>query len=233
MEKKGIFYGVGVGPGDPEYMTLKAVRLIKENEIIAVPGTVPEKTTAYQIAAGAVPELKKKTLAALPMPMTHDKEEMKKSHDKAAETIVSFLTAGKNVVFLTLGDPGVYSTYLYLKKRVEQYGYVSETVSGIPSFCAAAAKAGVSLGEWDEQIHILPAAYKLDEKLGLSGVYVLMKAGKKIGKVKEMLQSCKYESVMVENCGMPGERIIHGAEQIPEDAGYYSVIIARKRKKNE
>ena len=72
----GILYGAGVGPGDPELMTLKAVRLIKENEIIALPGPAAKETVAYQIAVKAVPKLAEKTLLSVDMPMTHDKEEM-------------------------------------------------------------------------------------------------------------------------------------------------------------
>lgn len=70
---KGTLYGVGIGPGDPELLTLKAVRLIRENEVIALPGEKPEETVAYQISVQAVPELADKTLLALTMPMTKDK----------------------------------------------------------------------------------------------------------------------------------------------------------------
>ena len=73
----GILYGAGVGPGDPELMTLKAVRLVKENNVIALPGKNPKETVAYQIAAAAVPELAGKQLLPVYMPMTHDKEEQK------------------------------------------------------------------------------------------------------------------------------------------------------------
>ena len=83
----GILYGVGVGPGDPELMTLKAVRLVRENEVIALPGPEAKETVAYQIAVQAVPELAHKTLLSLVMPMTHDKEEMARNHEKAADTI--------------------------------------------------------------------------------------------------------------------------------------------------
>ena len=98
----GILYGTGVGPGDPELMTLKAVRLIKENEIIALPGPKARETVAYQIAVKAVPELAGKTLLSVDMPMTHDKEEMHRNHEQAADTIEAYLKEGHNVVFLTL-----------------------------------------------------------------------------------------------------------------------------------
>ena len=224
----GTLYGVGIGPGDPELMTLKAVRLIKENEIIALPGPAAKETVAYQIAVKAVPKLAEKTLLSVDMPMTHDKEEMHLNHEKAADAIEAYLKQGQNVVFLTLGDPTIYSTYLYVQKRILARGYEAELVSGITSFCAAAARTCTSLAEWDEQLHILPAVHKLNSDLSLPGNYVLMKSGKKMHQVKEILKSSGRKVVMVENCGMENEHIYRSAEEIPDDAGYYSLIIAKE-----
>ena len=120
---RGILYGVGVGPGDPELMTLKAVRLIKENDIIAVPGAEVRETVAYKIAVQAVPELADKELLPIYMPMTHDKAELELNHEKGAKALEAALDTGKNVVFLTLGDPTIYSTFSYVQKRVEADGY--------------------------------------------------------------------------------------------------------------
>ena len=84
----GILYGAGVGPGDPELMTLRTVRLIRENEVIALPGPVAEETVAFQIAVQAVPELAQKTLVPVAMPMTHDQDEMnRKSSGKLRKRI--------------------------------------------------------------------------------------------------------------------------------------------------
>lgn len=224
----GILYGTGVGPGDPELMTLKAVRLIRENEVIALPGPVAEETVAYRIAVQAVPELADKTLVPVAMPMTHDHEEMNRNHARAADIIEEYLKKGQNVVFLTLGDPTIYSTYLYVQKRIAARGYTTELVSGITSFCAAAARTNTSLAEWNEQLHILPAVHRLDSKLELSGNYVLMKSGKKMNQVKELLAESGRDVVMVENCGMENEHIYRSIEEIPDDAGYYSLIIAKE-----
>lgn len=76
----GILFGTGIGPGDPELMTLKAVRLIRENDTIAVPGEKPEESIAYQIAVQAVPELAEKELVAIPMPMTKNAKELEENH---------------------------------------------------------------------------------------------------------------------------------------------------------
>lgn len=224
----GILYGAGVGPGDPELMTLKAVRLIRENEVVALPGPDARETVAYQIAVQAVPELAEKTLLSVDMPMTHDKEEMNRNHEKAADIIEAYLKEGRNVVFLTLGDPTIYSTFLYVQKRILNRGYQAELVSGITSFCAAAARTGTSLAEWDEQLHILPAVHKLNNSLSLPGNYVLMKSGRKMQQVKEILKSSGRDVVMVENCGMENEHIYRSTEEIPDDAGYYSLIIAKE-----
>lgn len=226
----GILYGVGVGPGDPELMTLKAVRLIQENEVIVFPGPVAQETVAYQIAVQAVPELANKTLVAVEMPMTHDQQEMTRNHDKAADTLESYLKAGQNVVFLTLGDPTIYSTCLYVQKRMMERGYKTQLVSGITSFCAAAARTNTPLVEWNEQLHILPAVHRLDSCLELSGNYILMKSGKKMNQVKEILADSNRDIVMVENCGMENEHIYRSVEEIPDDAGYYSLIIAKEPK---
>ena len=166
---KGILYGAGVGPGDPELMTLKTVRLIRENEIIALPGAIATETVAYQIAVQAVPELACKTLIPVAMPMTHDREEMERNHDRAADTLEACLKNGQNVVFLTLGDPTIYSTYLYVQKRIAARGYETCLVSGITSFCAAAARTNTPLVEWNEQLHVVPAVHRLDDSLTMPG----------------------------------------------------------------
>ena len=227
---KGTLYGVGVGPGDPELMTLKAVRLIRENMIIAVPGADPKETVAYKIAVQAVPELAEKELLPIYMPMTHDPEELEKNHAKGAQTLEEVLDKGKNIVFLTLGDPCVYSTFSYLQKRVEKDGYHTELVSGITSFCAAAARLNIPLSEWNEQLHVVPAVHRLDSTLNESGNYILMKSGKKMNQIKEILAQSGRDVLMVENCGMENEHIYRSVEEIPDDAGYYSLIIAKEAK---
>lgn len=228
MENRGILYGVGVGPGDPELMTLKAVRMIRENEYVAVPGKEPQETVAYKIAVQAEPSLAEKNLVPVYMPMTHDADAMRENHRKGANQLEEILKTGENVVFLTLGDPTVYSTFTYLQKLVEADGYETALVSGITSFCAAAARLNVPLSEWNKSLHIIPAVHKLDEDFTSDGNYVLMKSGKKLGRVKELLRESGKAVQMVENCGMPDEHVYRSLEEIPDDAGYYSLIIARE-----
>ena len=231
--KKGIIYGVGVGPGDPELMTLKSVRLILENDVIAVPGKNARGSAAYQIAVKIIPELADKELVAVCMPMTKDRKLLDEAHKKAAEQLEAYLDKGKNVVFLTLGDPSIYSTFSYLKRILENDGYTAEPVSGVPSFCAAAARLGIPLAESDEQLHIIPALHISEDSLSYPGNYVLMKSASHIKEVKELLEKSDLSVYMAENCGMGPEKIYRSADEIPDTAGYFSLIIAKNNTEKE
>lgn len=225
----GKLYGVGVGPGDPELLTLKALRLIKEADVIAVPGESARDTVAYRIVVQAYPGLAEKELLPVAMPMTKDAEKLEKSHRAAAAAVAALLDKGKTVVFLTLGDVTVYSTYLYVHQKILQMGYETEIVNGITSFCAVAARLNMGLVEKAEELHVIPASYQIEEALKLPGTKVLMKAGRKMGAVKAILEKTGACVSMIENCGMENERIYRSAEEIPEDAGYYSLIIVKEK----
>ena len=228
---KGTAYGVGVGPGDPELMSLKAARLIKENDIIAVPGKVAEDSLAYKIAAGAVPAIAEKELLAIDMPMTKDSAKLAAAHQAGAKLMEKYLDQGKNVVFLTLGDSTVYCTFSYLQHILEADGYKVELVPGIPSFCAAAARLGISLTEWDEMLHVVPALHKAGNIGELPGNCVLMKSASRMKEVKEALKASGRSVQAVENCTLPGEKVYRSLEEIPDDAGYFSLIIAKKQER--
>lgn len=229
----GVLYGIGVGPGDPELMTLKAVRTIRESDVIAVPGQDYRSSIAYQIALRAVPELEKKECFSVPMPMTRDRETLRASHEAAAEKVAAYLNQGKNVGFLNLGDVTVYATYLYIHRKIREKGYQAELINSVPSFCAAAASLGVGLGENSDQIHILSQPDQIEEGLKLPGTKIIMKMGKNIGQVKEWIRQAGLEAMMVENCGMPGERLVYSTEDIREEAGYYSLLIVKEPRKAE
>ncbi|HJD48103.1 MAG TPA: precorrin-2 C(20)-methyltransferase [Candidatus Mediterraneibacter norfolkensis] len=245
----GTFTGAGVGPGDPELMTLKAVRAIRECSVIAVPvsdnsleapvcekaGTESQykeyldRCVAFGIARGAVPEVEKKDRIFLPMPMIKEKDKLRNIHDMDADAVAEILEQGKDVVFLTLGDPTVYSTCMYVHKRLKRKGYPTELVPGIPSFCAAAARMDISLAENRQELHILPASYQIEKGLELPGTKVLMKAGRKMADVKQILMEKGLDAEMVENCGMENEKVYFSVEEIPEQAGYYSLLIVKEK----
>ncbi len=222
-----IVYAVGVGPGDPELLTLRAVRLIKNADVIAVPAKVATDSVAYQIAVQAVPEIKDKELLAIDMPMTHDVQKLHLHHVEGARRLESCLKENKQVVYLTLGDVSIYCSFSYLKEILENDGYAVELVSGIPSFCAAAARLNEPLVSYRETLRILPSVEALRAALPLreNETYVLMKSGRSMKLVKEMLSDEAYKVSVVENCGMPDEKI---TEELSDRAGYFSLVIIRK-----
>ncbi|MBQ7242329.1 MAG: precorrin-2 C(20)-methyltransferase, partial [Firmicutes bacterium] len=120
---KGIAYCVGVGPGDPELMTQKAVRLIRENDVIAVPGKVAKESAAYRVALAMIPELENKELVPVYMPMINARKIIEPEHQKAAKLLENYLDKGKNVVYITLGDPSVYCSFSYIQRILEKDGY--------------------------------------------------------------------------------------------------------------
>ena len=222
MTEQGKLYGVGVGPGDPELMTVKAVRILKGCDMIAIPQKDRDRCLALRIAVQAAPEIMDKPILALDMPMTRDKEVRERAFAVAAETLVKALDAGKTVAFLTLGDPTIYSTYGYLHQRVVNAGHPAEFVSGVPSFCAAAAALGVSLCADGEPLHILPGGHAHGP-----GTRVFMKGSAAV--VKGSLADHDGPVLGAQNVGMPDQSLYMSREDIPDDTGYFTLIIAKEK----
>lgn len=223
--EKGTLYGVGVGPGDPELMTLKAVKTALACDLIAVPHKDAARCTALKIALGAAPELAQKPRLAVDMPMTKDAEILEKAYAAGAGLLEAALDDGKSVCFLTLGDPTVYSTYLYLHQRVSADGYPTAIIPGVTSFCAAAAALGISLCENSQQLHIIPGTYAPTQALDLPGVKVMMKNNLPV--TLKALREAHADAAMVENCGMENEKLYPTLAEIPENAGYFSLLIVK------
>lgn len=135
---------------------------------------------------------------------------------------------GKDVACLTLGDPTIYSTYIYIHRIVKAHGYATEIINGIPSFCAVSAKLQDSLVDRSEQLHIIPSTYDIEAALELPGTKVLMKAASKMPLVKATLKEKHMTGTMIENCGMPEEHIYHKIDEIPDQASYYSIIVVKE-----
>lgn len=223
----GCLYSIGVGPGDPELMTLKAVHTISKCPVLVLPAESRQKCVAYQIARQILPEIDEKEAVCLVMPMTKDKEKLERNHEEGAVKVAQILEAGRDAAFLTIGDPTVYATSMYIHQRVAQMGYQTQIISGVPSFCAAAAKLGVSLGEKQEQIHVIPASYDIEKAMKFSGTKILMKAGKKMPFVKQCVKKHQGWAAMVENCGMPDEHVWINPDSMPDQPGYYTLVIAK------
>lgn len=224
---KGILYGVGVGPGDPELMTVKAVKTLQKVQWIAVPDTGGDKS-ALSIA---VPYIEGKPRIFCPTPMTRDRETLQKAHEEGVRLITEKLDMGEDVAFITLGDPSVYSTYMYLHRLVGEAGYEARMIPGVPSFCAAAAALNISLCDGGEPLHILPASYEGTEELlhlNLKGSKVLMKSGRSLAEVKEKLREMGFDRVqMAECCSMKNERLYHSLDEIPDQSSYFSILIVK------
>lgn len=226
----GKLYGVGVGPGDPELLTLKAVKIIKQCRFIAV----PQSKSGRQVALETCREyLTDKEVLHLAAPMTYDDEKLNQAYSENAQRLAEVLNKGEDAAFLTIGDPSVYSTYTYVERIVKQMGFATKVIPGVPSFCAAAAEAGVPLCERDELLHIIPASYdEENHKSNLQGNVVYMKSGKKLQKLIENLkeQNQLAESFLVENAGMKNQRVVMDLHNLPEDISYLSLVIKKGAK---
>lgn len=157
--KIGRLYGLGVGPGDPELITIKAYRIMKEVDVIAYPKKrMGSKSYAHQIMEMYV-EPSEKELIGLVFPMTRDADVLQPHWDKTVETMWEHLAQGKDVAFVTEGDPNLYSTWIHMARNMqEKYPQVEIlSVPGISSINGAAARLGLFLADGDEQLAIVPA----------------------------------------------------------------------------
>ena len=216
----GILYAVGVGPGDPELLTLKAVKTIKEADCIACVSSGGEPGIAYRIAIGAVPEMSDKEI--LPMDFPMQEGDLSKAHEKAALLLSMKLESGKNVAFLTLGDPGFYSGVSYILDAVKEKGFDVRIVSGIPSFSAASAKLMIPLATGRESVTISAGEYRK-----VDGTLVILKAGKNLKSIKQAVSAEGKHAWLVENCGMENERVYKEVGSMPDEAGYFSLMIVK------
>ncbi|MFZ7102293.1 MAG: precorrin-2 C(20)-methyltransferase [Peptococcaceae bacterium] len=231
----GVFYGVGVGPGDPGLLTLQAVEIIKEADVIIAPRTQKKAvSTALAIARSFIsPQAR---IEKLIFPMVYHHETLSTAWEGNKTIILEYLQKGNKVVFLTLGDPMLYSTFIYVYRLLKDCGYPIITVPGIPSFCAIASRLGLPLAEGNEKLCIVPATneeQELDEALQIAGNLVLMKVYKNYHQVVEKLKNQDYleNSVMVSKCGLEDEEITYNLAEVTEDKkiNYLSTVIAKRK----
>ena len=225
---RGTLYGLGVGPGDPELLTLKAVRILRQADVIAVPDKGSGEKTAFRIVQEYV---EGKSILTCVTPMVRDQALLDAAHDRIADDICALLEEGKTVAFITLGDPTVYATYMYIHRRVLSRGYEAVLAPGVPSFCAVAARLNTSLCEQSQRLLIVPASHKdMEDCLNVDANLVFMKAGKEIGALKEKLAAhgLLEHASLVANCGMEGEQVWEHFADMPENTGYFSVVLVKK-----
>lgn len=227
--EKGKLFGLGVGPGDPELLTMKAVRLLKEADVVAVPDKGTGEKTALRIVEQYI-EGKERMFC--PTPMLRDRSKWDQYHEEIADRICAVLDEGKNVSFITLGDPTIYSTYIYVHKKVAARGYEAELVPGVPSFCAVAARLGMSLCEGSDRLLVVPASCDLKDSLDIQANKVFMKAGSEIAALQEQLRQADLleGAAMVENCTMENERVYPHFGDMTENSGYFSIVVVKERK---
>lgn len=231
---QGTFYGIGVGPGDPDLITLKAVKILREADVVIAPRTEKKQgSTALFISRPFIRQ--DAQVLELVFPMVFDQGHLAAAWDHNKNVILSFLNQGKNVAFLTLGDPMLYSTYIYIYRLLERNGLKIETVPGITSFCAAASRLGFPLAEGNDVLSIVPATLeeeKIEKVLSCTDNLVLMKVYKNYDQIVGQLKKSGLagNAVMVSRCGFVDEEIIYnldgGGDKKPN---YLSTILARKR----
>lgn len=230
----GKFYGVGVGPGNPDLLTLKAYKVLQEVDLICTPKSKMEKdslafTIVQQALNRALPTLE------LLFPMSSDPQVLEEHWDRAAEDIVARLKAGSTVAFITIGDPMFYSTYAYVLRRVGQHPDIeTETIPGITAFCATASFLNYPLTEGNDKMAVLPAVYDPHQVLDAFQQFdtlVLMKVNKVYDQVVEALDQAGLldKAVYVSRCGYPDQFYTRDlASLVGKPKDYMSVVIMKK-----
>lgn len=240
-ELKGTFYGVSVGPGDPELLTLQAVRLIRKCPVLAAPQTSSGQMLALDIARSALGEaLDGKTIIPLHFAMSRDPAVLAASHKEAVQAVRPYLDAGQDTAMLNLGDVSIYATFGYLQCLLEAEGYPTAMAAGVPSFCAAAARLNVPLtggmdapltGGMDAPLTIAPGSWA-GRVLDTPGTKVLMKTGRQLPALLAALeQAGRLEnSALVCNCGLPDEQVCPdlslGQPQV--QPGYFTTVLVKE-----
>ena len=230
---------VGVGPGDPELITLRGVRAIREADVIIAPKAVEDSDSiAGRIVAEYI-DLDCQELIEQVYPMRLDQQGLATFWSQAAKEVAALVEQGKRVVFVTLGDPMLYSTFLYLQQYLWELApeIPVEIVSGLSSINAAAALAGMPLALADDRLAVLPATFeddRLRQTLQDFDTVVLMKVGRVFARVRALLTELglKEQAVYVRQVGLTGQQVFDDLDLVGEaDRHYLSMIIVRKTSK--
>lgn len=228
----GKLYGIGVGPGDSELLTLKAKRLLDRCGTIAYPVKDPgEKSIALEIIRPVI-DLDRKEILELWFRMDPSDEIRAGYRRKAIEIITDVLDRGEDVCMVTLGDVSIFSTYMRINDAVEEMGYETEVVPGIPSFCGGAAAAKMPLVIGNEGLAIVPSAEEntiLDKALDGFENIVVMKAYDSIEKLVRLMEEKGIDPLcgtVISCIGMENEYI--GPLDVSREYGYFTTVVIKK-----
>jgi precorrin-2/cobalt-factor-2 C20-methyltransferase len=228
---------VGVGPGDPELITLKGLRAIQSADVIFTPlSREGDASIALQIATPWIDQ-ERQRLVSLPLPMTRDAGQLRPAWQAAAATIQQELTGRQRGVYLLLGDPLLYGTFSYLWRELHTAANITvKIIPGITSFAAAAAAGGLPLTMADERLIVLPASYETDmltlqRLLNDFNTVVLMKAGTALPTIVTALQQLNLldQALYAERVGLEGEFITRDLRTLDlQHRPYLSLVIVRR-----
>ena len=233
--KTGTLYGIGVGPGDPDLLTIKAVKIIKAVDVVFAASSIKNKhSLAVEIARLHMSN--DTDVRALPFQMSNNEAERENLWEQNATLIVQELEKGRSVAFLTLGDSLTYSTYGYLMKIIKQTAPHVKIVSvpGITSYQAAAARLNTPLVEGDESLLVTSGARGGDElrKCGIAADnVVLLKAYKNVTDINSALKDADLlgNSVGISKCGRKDEQIVRDVREFEKrKPDYWTLVIAKK-----
>lgn len=229
MTSVGTLYGLGVGPGDPELITLKAVRLMQAADVIAYPAPDTGDSLARAIAAPHIPA--GRTEIAIVTPMIPGKFPAHDVYDRYAVEIAEHLEAGRHVALLCEGDPFLYGSFMYVFARLEDR-FPIEVVPGVSSLGACAAVAGAPLVSRHQVLTVLPATVgeaELSRRIADSEAAAVMKVGRHVERVKQVLRDLGRlkDAWYVERATMDSQRVMPFAEFDDDSAPYFSMVLVR------
>ncbi|MGC9196275.1 MAG: precorrin-2 C(20)-methyltransferase, partial [Syntrophobacteraceae bacterium] len=230
----GTLYGIGVGPGDPELMTVKGAKVLERCSHVFVPKARSDNgSIALAIAVGYLRQGCE--VHELVFPMSADRGELSSHWAEAAEKVAQVLGRGEDGCFLTLGDPFLYSTYIYLVRSLRDRlpGVRVVTVPGITAFSAAASMAEFAVGEGSERVVIVPASDDLDavrEALAPGGTVILMKVGRRLAALLDLIGEAGLleRAVYVSRAGLEGQEVCTDLLKLRRErvqADYLSILL--------
>lgn len=227
----GTLFGVGVGPGDPELVTLKALRILRAVPVIAWPAPESGPSLARRIAAPHLPGAQREI--PIRMPLAPERFPAGEVYDRAAGEIAAALDAGEDVAAICEGDPFLYGSFVYLFGRLSET-YRTEIVPGVSSLTACAAALGAPLAARNDSLAVIPGPLPeaaMAERLDAADAAAFVKVGRHAGKIRAVLEkaglagSARY----VEHATMPDQRILPLSEASEKGAPYFSMILVHRR----